>query len=72
MKTLSIRIDDETKRRLDALTAKHGINKSHVVRQALVAKLEELEDFYLVRERLSKSDKTVSHEDLMRDAGLAD
>ena len=72
MKTLSVRIDDEIKRRLDELTAKHGINRSHVVREALVEKLEELEDFYVARERLGKPYKSVTHEKLMKDAGLAD
>ncbi len=72
MATLSIRIDDEVKARWTRLSAEFGLNQSQLFRQAIEEKLEELEDFYIVRERLDKPFKTVSNEDVWKDLGLED
>lgn len=72
MKSLSIRVDDDIKDRLDALSEKHGLNTSHLMRQAIAEKLEELEDFYMVRTRLAEPFEPVSNEDVWKRVGLAD
>ena len=72
MATLSIRIDDDIKSRWNDLAQAHGLNQSELYRQAIVEKLEELEDFYVVRERLSKPFQSVSNDDVWKDLGIAD
>ena len=72
MKAISIRIDDDVKDRLDSLTQAHGLNVSHLMRLAISEKLEELEDFYMVRKRLAEPFVPVSNEDVWKQAGLAD
>ena len=72
MATLSIRIDDDVKSRWNDLAQTHGLNQSELFRQAIIEKLEELEDFYVVRERLSKPFQSVSNDDVWKDLGIAD
>jgi predicted DNA-binding protein len=72
MKTLSIRIDDEIKSRWEQLAKEHGLNPSQHMREAIINRLEELEDFYVVRERLSKPYKTIPHEEVLKQLGLSD
>ncbi len=72
MKTISIRIDDDIKQRWDALADRHGLNASHLMRQAIAEKLEELEDFYVVRARTSSPFEPVANEDVWRKLGVAD
>ena len=72
MASISIRIDDEIKARWDRLSEEQGLNASHLMRQAIIDKLEELEDFYIVRRRLSEPFEPVSNEDVWKRAGLAD
>jgi predicted DNA-binding protein len=72
MATVSIRIDDDTKDRWNSLAKIHGLNQSELFRQAIIDKLEELEDFYVVRERLSKPYKTISNEDVWKELGIED
>jgi predicted DNA-binding protein len=72
MATVRIRIDDNMKSRWNALAKTHGLNLSELFRQAIMEKLEELEDFYIVRERLSKPFTSVSNEDVWKEMDLAD
>jgi predicted DNA-binding protein len=72
MATVSIRIDDDTKSRWNDLAKAHGLNQSELFRQAIINKLEELEDFYVVRERLAKPSKTISNEDVWKEVGTKD
>lgn len=72
MKTLSIRIDDEIKSRWEQLAKEHGLNPSQHMRAAIIDRLEELEDYYVVKERLSKPYKTIPHEEVLRQLGLND
>ncbi|QBK29355.1 type II toxin-antitoxin system RelB family antitoxin [Roseitalea porphyridii] len=72
MKSVSVRIDDDIKARWERLSDEHGLNASHLMRQAIVEKLEELEDFYTVRQRLSEPFDPVPDEDVWKRAGLAD
>ena len=72
MATVSIRIDNDTKSRWNSLAKTHGLNQSEIFRQAIIDKLEELEDFYVVRERLAKPFKAVSNDDVWKDLGIED
>jgi RHH-type transcriptional regulator, rel operon repressor / antitoxin RelB len=72
MKTLSIRIDDEIKARWEQLAKAHGLNPSQHMRDAIIDRLEELEDYYVVKERLSKPYETIPHEDVVKQLGLND
>lgn len=72
MKSVSVRVDDDIKARWDRLSDEHGLNASHLMRQAIVEKLEELEDFYTVRQRLSEPFDPISDKDVWKRVGLAD
>ena len=72
MKTLSIRIDDDIKQRWNQLAQAHGLNPSQHMRAAIIDRLEELEDYYVVRERLEQPYKTIPHEEVLRQLGLSD
>ncbi len=72
MKTLSIRIDDDIKQRWSQLAEAHGLNPSQHMRAAIIDRLEELEDYYVVKERLKQPYKTVPHEEVLRQLGLSD
>jgi predicted DNA-binding protein len=72
MKTLSIRIDDEVKTRWEQLAKAHGLNPSQHMREAIIDRLEELEDYYAVKERTSKPYETIPHEEVLRQLGLTD
>ena len=49
---LAVRLDEETEGRLERLAAKTGRTKTFYARAAIVAHLDDLEDFYLAEERL--------------------
>ena len=49
---LAIRLDAETEQRLESLAARTGRTKTFYAREAIAAHLDDLEDFYLVEERL--------------------
>lgn len=72
MKTLSIRIDEDVKARWEQLAKAHGLNPSQHMREAIIDRLEELEDYYVVKERTSKPYKTIPHEEVWRQLGLTD
>ena len=49
---LAVRLDQDTEGRLERLAAKTGRTKTFYARAAIVAHLDDLEDFYLAEERL--------------------
>lgn len=49
---LAVRIDPETEKRLEALAAKTGRTKTFYAREAILAHLDDLEDFYLAEARM--------------------
>jgi len=73
---LSVRLPEELEQRLEALAKATGRSKTYYVREALIEKIENLEDLYLaesVMERLaSGEEKTTSLADVERELGLAD
>ena len=72
MKTLSIRVDEEIKARWEQLAKTHGLNPSQHMREAIIDRLEELEDYYVVKERLSKPFETISNDEVWRRLGFSD
>ncbi len=72
MGSMSIRIDDEIKQRWEKLAAEKGLNASHHIREAIIDKLEELEDFYIVKERLSEPFETISNDEVWKRLGHTD
>jgi len=69
---LAVRIDPETERRLEALAAKTGRTKTFYAREAILAHLDDLEDFYLAEERLRdfRAGEAIPLADLKADLGL--
>ena len=73
---LSVRLPEELEKRLEALAKATGRSKTYYVREALIDKIEYLEDLYLaeaVMERLaSGEEKTTALADVERELGLTD
>jgi RHH-type rel operon transcriptional repressor/antitoxin RelB len=71
---LAIRLPDEIEKRLEELAKKTGRTKSYYVRQAILEYLEDMEDYYLVEERLKSFNeaKTIPLEEIMKRYGLED
>jgi RHH-type rel operon transcriptional repressor/antitoxin RelB len=71
---LAIRLDRTLNERLENLAARTGRTKTFYAREAIEAHLDDLEDFYLAEERLSRfrDEDAISLADLKADLGLAD
>lgn len=71
---LAVRLDPELEARLTAVAKRMGRTKSHLAREALIERIEELEDIALLEEALRHPDagKTISHEQMKRELGLED
>ncbi|EGO7253073.1 TraY domain-containing protein [Salmonella enterica] len=73
---LAIRLSDEIESRLDSLAKKTGRTKTFYAREAILAHLEDLEDYYLSVEtsaRVRCGDEAVhSSEDVRKSLGLDD
>ena len=69
MAIISIRIDDDIKRRLGRIADMTGLSQSEFLPEAVYEKLEELEDFQLAKERMEKPFRTVPNEQVWKDLG---
>ncbi len=71
---LAIRIDLDTEKRLEALALRTGRTKTFYAREAILAHLDDMEDFYLAEERMKnfRSEDAISLADLKADLGLDD
>lgn len=69
---LTVRLDPDLEARLTAVAKRTGRSKSHYVREALIEKIEELEDIALLEEALKSYDpgQNKSLDEVMRDLGL--
>ena len=69
---LAVRLDPDLETRLNAVAKRMGRSKSHLAREALIERIEELEDLALLEEALRHPDagKTISHEQMKRELGL--
>jgi len=71
---LAVRLDPDLEARLTAVAKRTGRSKSYYARQAILEKIEELEDIALLEEALKTYDpaKTISHAEMRRRLGLDD
>jgi RHH-type rel operon transcriptional repressor/antitoxin RelB len=71
---LALRIDPETEKRLEALAARTGRTKSFYAREAILAQLDDLEDFYLAEERMKdfRAGEAIPLSELKAELGLDD
>ena len=69
---LAVRLDEDTEKRLERLAAKTGRTKTFYARAAIVAHLDDLEDFYLAEERLRdfRAGDAIPLADLKAELGL--
>jgi predicted DNA-binding protein len=72
MTTISFTIEDEIKARFEALAERLGFDQAQLLRDALLEKLEELEDYQAVTERMSRPYRTLSNEQVWKDLDLED
>ena len=72
MRSISIRVEDGLKQRLERLAQAHGLNVSHVLREAIAERVEELEDFYEVSARLARQHRRVADADVWAELDRAD
>jgi RHH-type rel operon transcriptional repressor/antitoxin RelB len=64
---LALRLPPEIEQRLDALARKTGRSKSYYAREAILRQIEDIEDYYLARRRLSRGGPRLPLESLERD-----
>jgi RHH-type rel operon transcriptional repressor/antitoxin RelB len=71
---LAVRIDADTEKRLEALATRTGRTKTFYAREAILAHLDDLEDFYLAEERMKdfRSEDAIPLADLKAEIGLDD
>ena len=67
---LSIRLSEQTEKRLEKLSRKTGRTKTYYVREAVEQHLDDLEDMYLSLSRLEKPAKRWKLEDLEKGLDL--
>lgn len=72
MKTISLRVEETTKERWDKLSKQYGLNQSGLMREAIIDKLEELEDFYAVKKRLATPYEPILNEQVWKKLGHTD
>jgi RHH-type transcriptional regulator, rel operon repressor / antitoxin RelB len=68
---LSIRLPEEIEARLETLARQTGRTKSYYARQAIVEKIEDLEDIYLAEQALERiragKEDVISADEMWRD-----
>jgi RHH-type transcriptional regulator, rel operon repressor / antitoxin RelB len=64
---LALRLPPEIEQRLDALAKKTGRSKSYYAREAILRQIEDIEDYYLARQRKQRGGSRVTLESLERD-----
>ncbi|WP_454060920.1 type II toxin-antitoxin system RelB family antitoxin [Candidatus Nitrospira salsa] len=66
----SLRFGKELESRLEHLAASTGRTKTFYIRQLIEKHIDELEDRYTAEQRLEKSDKRLSSQELRQKLGL--
>jgi RHH-type rel operon transcriptional repressor/antitoxin RelB len=69
---LAVRLAADTEKRLDKLAKKTGKNKSDFVRQAILAYIDDIEDFHEAVHVLKKANKFYSSEEVSKMLDLDD
>lgn len=69
---ISVRFEQDVEERLAELARQTGRTMSYYVREAVMEKLEDMEDIYIAEKRLEKPGKTISMTAMERELGLGD
>ncbi len=72
MGVLTFRLEDDVKTRLDEVVNQLGLNQSQVLRDAVLARLEELEEMAVLMERVKAKRGKRPINELWKELGLAD
>jgi RHH-type rel operon transcriptional repressor/antitoxin RelB len=64
---LALRLPPDIEKRLSELARKTGRSKSFYAREAILQHLDDLEDAYLIRQRLDANETRIPLDDLMKD-----
>lgn len=69
---LAVRLDDNTEKRLERLAERTGRTKTFYARAAIIAHLDDLEDFYLAEDRMRdfRAGDAIPLSDLKAELGL--
>jgi RHH-type rel operon transcriptional repressor/antitoxin RelB len=67
---LSLRLDPDVERRLDALARMTGRTKSFYARELIESNLEDLEDRYIAEARLEKRRPALTSRQVRKELGL--
>ncbi len=67
---ISVRFDEEVEARLMSLAKVTGRSMSYYVREAVIEKLEEMEDIYIAEKRLENTGKCITMTELEQELGL--
>lgn len=74
--SVSIKLDDETGKRLDRLSKETGRTKAFYIRKMIEDNLDDIEDYYLAAEAMAlsrkKGSKPLSSGEVRRELGLDD
>lgn len=70
MSILTFRLENDIKTRLDTVVDKLGLNQSKIVREAVVAKLEELEELAALLDRVQANRPRKPIAELWKELGL--
>lgn len=72
----SVRLPEDAEKRLNILAATTGRSKAYYIREAILEKLDDMEDVYLAEATLERirrgEEKTYSLEEVKKDLGLED
>ena len=72
MSTLTFRLEDDVKARLDVVVNELGLNQSKILRDAVIERLEELEEIVVIMERVKKNRPKRPIDELWKELGLDD
>ena len=64
---LTVRLPADIEKRLDLLAKRTGRTRNFYVRQAITRHIDDLEDYYLARRRLSRKAERVTLEEFERE-----
>jgi RHH-type rel operon transcriptional repressor/antitoxin RelB len=67
---LAIRLPEDIEARLSAMASETGRTKTAFAREAILAYIDDLEDYHLAEARARKNCKTISLADVERELGL--
>ena len=70
MSILTFRLEDEVKDRLDAVVNQLGLNQSKILRDAVIERLEELEEMAVLMQRVKAKRPKRSINELWKELGL--